>query len=149
MKIILKGDVTNLGFANDIVTVKDGYARNFLIPQGLAILATEQNQKILAENLKQKAHKEEKVRTIALNIASSLETIVVKIGAKVGQSGKIFGSVNSVQIADALKEQYNIEIDRKKIVVNGDHIKEVGEFTAIANLHREVKANIKFEVIAE
>jgi large subunit ribosomal protein L9 len=149
MKIILKADVTNIGFANDVITVKDGYARNFLIPQGMAIVATEQNLKILKENLKQKAHKEEKVRTIAQNIATSLETIVVKIGAKVGQSGKIFGSVNSVQIADGLKEQFNIEIDRKKIVVHGEHIKEVGEFTAVVNLHREVKGTIKFEVIAE
>jgi large subunit ribosomal protein L9 len=118
MKIILKSDVTNIGFANDVITVKDGYARNFLIPQGMAIIATEQNLKILKENLKQKAHKEEKVRTIAENIATSLENIVVKIGAKVGQSGKIFGSVNSVQIADGLKEQFNIEIDRKKILSN-------------------------------
>lgn len=149
MKIILKSDVQNLGFANDVVNVKDGYGNNFLIPQGLATIATEQNLKILAENLKQKAHKEEKVRTIAQNTAAALETIVVKIGAKVGGSGKIFGSVNAMQIADSLKEQHNIEIDRKKIIVNGDHIKEVGEFTAVVNLHRDVKATIKFEVIAE
>lgn len=149
MKIILKSDVQNLGFANDVVNVKDGYGNNFLIPQGFATIATEQNLKILAENLKQKAHKEEKVRTIAQNTAAALETIVVKIGAKVGGSGKIFGSVNAMQIADSLKEQHNIEIDRKKIIVNGDHIKEVGEFTAVVNLHRDVKATIKFEVIAE
>lgn len=149
MKIILKNDVQNLGFANDILTVKDGYARNYLIPQGMAIVATEQNLKILAENLKQKAHKEARIRNSAQDIATALEAVVVKIGAKVGSTGKLFGSVNSVQIADALKEQHNIEIDRKKISLSADHVKEVGEYTAIANLHRDVKATIKFEVIAE
>jgi large subunit ribosomal protein L9 len=149
MKIILKSDVLNLGFANDVITVKDGYARNYLIPQGIAVLATDQNMKILTENLKQKAHKEEKIRTIAQNTADSLENIVVKIGAKVGASGKLFGSVNAVQIAEALKEQHNIEVDRKKIAFNGEHIKEVGEYTAVINLHRDVKGTIKFEVVAE
>jgi large subunit ribosomal protein L9 len=148
MKIILKQDIAKLGFTNDIISVKDGYARNFLIPQGYAIQATVQNEKILAENLKQKAHKEEKVRTQAQVIADSIQAISLQIGAKVGTSGKIFGSVNSMQIADALKEQ-GIEIDRKKIIVDTEKIKEVGEYTATVNLHRDVKATIKFEVIAE
>ena len=149
MKVILKQDVANLGFINDTINVKNGYARNFLIPQGIAIQATEQNSKILAEVLKQKAHKEEKIRTEAQALATAIEAVTLKIGAKVGTSGKIFGSVNSMQVADALKEQGNIEIDRKKIIVDSDKIKEVGEFIAIVKLHREVKASLKIEVIAE
>jgi len=149
MKIILKQDIASLGYINDTIKVKDGYARNYLIPQGFAIQATSQNAKILAEVLKQKAHKEEKIRTEAEAIAKSIEAVTLKIGAKVGTSGKIFGSVNSMQIADALKEQGSIEIDRKKIIVDSDKIKEVGEFTAVVSLHRDVKAELKFEVIAE
>ncbi|RLD64563.1 MAG: 50S ribosomal protein L9 [Bacteroidetes bacterium] len=149
MKVILKQDIANLGFANDLIEVKSGYARNFLIPQGIAIQGTEQNIKILNEVLKQKSHKAEKIKNDAKAIAASLEAVSLKIGAKTGTSGKIFGSVNAMQIADALKEQANIEIDRKKIVVDGDNIKEVGEFIATVNLHREVKAEIKFEVVGE
>lgn len=149
MKIILKQDIAGLGYINDTINVKDGYARNYLIPLGFAIQATSQNAKILAEVLKQKSHKEEKIRTEAEAIAKSIEAVTLKIGAKVGTSGKIFGSVNSMQIADALKEQGSIEIDRKKIIVDSDKIKEVGEFTAKVSLHRDVKAELKFEVIAE
>jgi len=149
MKVILKQDIANLGFINDTVVVKNGYARNYLIPQGYATQATDQNEKILKEVLKQKAHKEEKVRTVAEASAVALGEVTLKIGAKVGASGKIFGSVNAMQIADALKEQANIEIDRKKIIVETDKIKEVGAYTATVNLHREVKAIINFEVIAE
>ena len=149
MKVILKQDIANLGYINDTINVKNGFARNYLIPQGFAIQATDQNAKNLAEVMKQKAHKAEKVRTEAETLAKAIEAVSLKIGAKVGTSGKIFGSVNSMQIADAMKEQGNLEIDRKKITVDSDNIKEVGEFTAIVNLHREVKASIKFEVIAE
>ena len=149
MKVILKQDIANLGYINDTINVKNGFARNYLIPQGFAIQATEQNAKNLEEVLKQKAHKEEKVRTEAEKLAKAIEAVSLKIGAKVGASGKIFGSVNSMQIADAMKEQGKLEIDRKKITVDSDTIKEVGEFTAIVSLHREVKATIKFEVIAE
>ncbi len=149
MKVILKQDIAKLGFINDTVVVKNGYARNYLIPLGFAIQATSQNEKILAEVLKQKAHKEEKVRNEAQELATAIEAVTLKIGAKVGTSGKIFGSVNAMQVADALKDQANIEIDRKKIIVDSDKIKEVGEFTAQVNLHREVKASIKIEVIAE
>ena len=149
MKIILKQDIAGLGYINDTINVKDGFARNYLVPKGFAIQSTAQNEKILAEVLKQKAHKEEKIRTQAEVIAKSIEAISLTIGAKVGTSGKIFGSVNSMQIADALKEQGNIEIDRKKIIVDTDKIKEVGEFIAKVNLHREVKAELKFEVVAE
>ena len=149
MKVILKQGIAKLGFANDLIEVKNGYARNYLIPQGYAIQGTEQNIKILNEVLKQKAHKAEKIKNDAEAIAAQLEGVNLKIGAKTGTSGKIFGSVNAMQVADALKEQANIEIDRKKIVVDGDNIKEIGTYVATVNLHREVKAEIKFEVIGE
>jgi large subunit ribosomal protein L9 len=149
MEIILKQDVPNLGFKDDILTVKDGYARNFLIPQGLAMLAISSEKKKLAETLKQRAHKENKVRKEAENMAEKMSDIHVKIGAKVGASGKIFGSVNALQIAEAIKKQYDIEIDRKKIMVDGDAVKEVGVYKAKVNLHKEVRFDIKFEVIAE
>jgi len=149
MKIILKQDIAKLGYINDIINVKNGYARNYLIPKGIAIQATSQNEKILAEVLKQKAHKEEKIRNEAQALATSIEAVSLTIGAKVGTSGKLFGSVNAMQIADALKEQGNIDIDRKKLVVDSDKINGVGEFTATINLHREVKATLKFEVVAE
>ncbi len=149
MKVILKQDIAKLGFINDTINVKDGYARNYLIPRGVAIQATEQNVKILAEVLKQKAHKEEKIRTDAQELANAIEAVKLTIGAKVGTSGKIFGSVNAMQVANALKEQGKIEIDRKKIVVDSDKIKEVGEYTAMVNLHREVKATLNIEVVAE
>jgi large subunit ribosomal protein L9 len=149
MKVILKQDIAKLGFANDILNVKNGYARNFLIPQGYAIQATPSTEKVLAENLKQKAHKEEKVRNDAQALCANIEAASLKIGAKVGNSGKIFGSVNAMQIANALMSQANIEIDRKKIIVDVEKIKEVGEYIATINLHRDVKASLKFEVIAE
>ncbi len=149
MEIILKQDVPNLGFKDDILTVKDGYARNFLIPQGLAMLAISSEKKKLAETLKQRAHKENKVKKEAENMAEKMSEIHVKIGAKVGTSGKIFGSVNALQIAEAIKKQYDIDIDRKKIMVDGDAVKEVGVYKAKVNLHKEVRFDIKFEVIAE
>ena len=149
MKVILKQDIAKLGFANDIIKVKNGYARNFLIPRGYAIQGTEQNIKIVNEVLKQKAHKAEKIKNDAEAIAASLVAVSLKIGAKTGTSGKIFGSVNAMQVADALKQQANIEIDRKKIVVDGENIKEIGEYVATVNLHREVKGEIKFEVVGE
>jgi large subunit ribosomal protein L9 len=149
MDIILIQDVPNLGFKDDIVTVKDGYARNYLIPKGYAILAIPSEKKKLAETLKQRAFKEEKVKKEAEKLAEKLQDVHVKIGAKVGTSGKIFGSVNALQIADALKEQFDIEIDRKKILVDGDSVKEVGVYSAKVNLHKEVRPDIKFEVVAE
>ena len=138
MEVILKQDISNLGYANDIVNVKDGYARNYLIPNGLAITATKVNKKVLEENLRQKSFKEE-----------ALDGITVKIGAKAAESGKIFGSVNNIQIADAIKEQFNYDIDRKKIIVDGEHIKELGTYSAEIRLHKEVTPKIKFEVFAE
>jgi len=149
MEIILIQDVPNLGFKDDILTVKDGYGANYLIPKGLAILAIPSEKKKLAETLKQRAYKEEKVKKDAEKLAEKLRDIEVKIGAKVGTSGKIFGSVNALQIAEAIKEQFDIEVDRKRIVVDGDAVKELGVYTAKINLHKEVRFDIKFEVIAE
>ncbi|MCE1167976.1 MAG: 50S ribosomal protein L9 [Sphingobacteriia bacterium] len=149
MEVILKQDVAHLGFANDIVTVKNGYANNYLIPEGLAIMANPTNRKILAENLRQRAFKEDKIRMEAEALAAKLEGIVLKIGAKASATGKIFGSVNSIQIAEAIKTQNDLDIDRRKIVVDGENVKELGTYKAKINLHKEVKVVIDFEVVAE
>jgi large subunit ribosomal protein L9 len=149
MEIILKKDVTNLGYAHDVVTVKDGFARNFLIPQGHAVMATEPNRKINAEDLRQKSFKAQKTKKEAEVVAQSLENITVKIGAKAAETGKIYGSVNAIQIADALRDQFKIDIDRKKIHVDGESIKETGSYTASIRLHKDLLVNINFEVIAE
>ena len=149
MEVILKQDVPNVGYANDKISVKPGFARNYLIPKGLAILATETNKKILAENLKQKAFKAEKIKLSAEELAKSLKDITVKIGAKAAESGRIFGSVNAIQIAQALKEQFNYEVDRKKIHVDQEHIKELGNYKAKIHLHKEIQVEINFEVVAE
>lgn len=149
MEVILKQDVAHLGFANDIVTVKNGYANNYLIPEGLAIMANPTNRKILAENLRQRAFKEDKIRMEAEALAAKLEGIVLKIGAKASATGKIFGSVNSIQIAEAIKTQKDLDIDRRKIVVDGENVKELGTYKAKINLHKEVKIVIDFEVVAE
>lgn len=149
MEVILKQDVAHLGFANDIVTVKNGYANNYLIPEGLAIMANPTNRKILAENLRQRAFKEDKIRMEAEALAAKLEGIVLKIGAKASATGKIFGSVNSIQIAEAIKNQNDLDIDRRKIVVDGENVKELGTYKAKINLHKEVKVVIDFEVVAE
>ncbi len=149
MKIILKQDINKLGYAHEIVKVKNGYARNFLIPKGFAIMLTPSSEKEHAEMIRQKAFKENKIRSQSETLAKALENITVKIGAKAGTSGKIFGSVNAIQIADAIKEQFNYDIDRKKIFVDGDHVKELGTYTARVNIYKEIKVEIKFEVIAE
>jgi large subunit ribosomal protein L9 len=148
MEIILKQDISNLGFKDDLIIVKNGYGRNYLIPQGFAVLATDSTKKIHAENLKQRAHKEEKIKKEASELAAKIQTLSLKVGAKVSSTGKIFGSVNTIQLSDALAKE-GVDIDRKKIVLKVDTIKEVGEYTAIAKLHREVSAEIKFEVVAE
>jgi large subunit ribosomal protein L9 len=149
MEVILKQDVLNLGYTNEKVNVKPGYARNYLIPQGYAIPATESNKKVLAETLKQKAHKEAKIRKTAEDISDGLKNMVVKIGAKAAESGKIFGSVNAIQVSQALKDQFDIDIDRKKIHVDHEHIKEIGTYKAKIHLHKEVQVEITLEVIAE
>lgn len=149
MEIILKQDMKNLGFTNDVVKVKAGFARNYLIPKGIAIAATETNKKILSENLKQKSFKEEKIKKESETLGKALDGITVKIGAKAADTGKIFGSVNNIQIAEAIKDQFNYDIDRKKINVDGENIKELGTYTAEVVLHKEVRATINFEVFAE
>lgn len=149
MEIILKQDIAKLGYANDLISVKDGYARNYLIPKGYAILATEKNKKIREETLKQKSFKEEKIRKEAEILANAIEDITVKIGAKAASSGKIFGSVNAIQIAEAIKEQFNYDVDRKKIQLDGDSIKDVGVYKAKVNLHKDIQVEINFEVVAE
>ena len=149
MEIILKQDIPGLGFANDLIDVKNGYARNYLIPKGLAVMATEPNKKVREENLKQKAFKAEKEQKEAEEFAQKLENLKVNIGAKAGTSGKIFGSVNNLQIADAIKEQHGIEVDRKKILVKGESVKELGNYKAKIVLHKEVSVEIDFEVVAE
>ncbi len=148
MKVILKQDVANLGDATDVVNVKNGYGRNYLIPQGLAVLATPSAIKVNAENLKQRAHKQEKIKARALEIAAQLENKEIIIGAKTSSTGKIFGSVNSIQLAEAINKK-GFEIDRKQISFKEEHIKEVGKYTAIIKLHKEVKVNVSFEVISE
>jgi len=149
MEIILKKDVANLGYTNDIVTVKSGYARNYLIPQKFAISANESNRKVLAENLKQKSFKEEKIRNEASDRAKLLNGLTLKIGAKVAASGKIFGSVNDIQLAEAIKTQHNFDVDRKTISINGEAIKEIGTYKAEISIYKDIKAEISFEVIAE
>ena len=148
MEIILKQDIQNLGNKDEIVKVKNGYARNYLIPKGLAITATESAKKILAENIKQRAHKEAKIKADAEVLAKKLEGVKLTIGAKTSSTGKIFGSVNTIQIAEALAAK-GFDIDRRIINIQDDQIKEVGNYTAEVKLHREVKVKIDFEVIAE
>lgn len=148
MKIILKQDFDTLGQKNDILTVKTGYARNYLIPKGFAVQATESAVKVHNENLRQRAHKEEKIRNEAETIGKKLEGIKLVIGAKTSSAGKIFGSVNTIQIAEALKEK-GFDIDRKNIVLGEDTIKEVGNYKAVVKLHRDVKVEVEFEVKGE
>jgi len=149
MEVILSQDVYNLGHKDDVVVVKNGYARNYLIPRGYAVMATDTNKKIHQEIMKQRAFKEEKIKKEAQKTAEQLKNISITIGAKAGTSGKIFGSVNALQIAEAIKNQHNIEVDRKKIMVNGDAIKELGQFTAKITLHKEISVEIAFNVVAE
>ncbi|MDR0762892.1 MAG: 50S ribosomal protein L9 [Bacteroidales bacterium] len=149
MEVILTQDVVKLGYKNDIVTVKNGFANNFLIPKGMAVMATGSLKKVLAENIKQQSFKEEKTRKDAEAIAVKIEGITVKIAAKAGTSGKIFGSVNSIQVAEALKNQHGVEIDRKSIVIKGDSIKDLGIYKAGVTLYRDIKAEISLDVYAE
>ena len=147
MKVILKEDIVNLGYKDDVVEVKDGYGRNYLIPQKKAVIASESALKVLAENLKQRAHKIAKLKADAEALAATLEGVSLTIGAKTSATGTIFGSVNSIQIADAL-EKLGHNIDRKMIFVK-DTIKEVGNYTATIKLHKEVSVEIPFEVVSE
>ncbi len=147
MDVILKQNVVGLGYKNDTVKVKPGYGRNYLIPQGIAIIANNSNKKMIEENIKQAAHKAEKIKTAALATAAKIGDIVLKVGAKVGESGKIFGAVTTLQISDLLAEK-GIEVDRKQITFPVQP-KEVGQYVALVDLHKEVKHEVKFEVVGE
>ncbi|MCF6364741.1 MAG: 50S ribosomal protein L9 [Bacteroidales bacterium] len=148
MEIILKEDINNLGYKNDVVEVKNGYANNFLIPKGIAVKATKSAKKVLAENLKQRAHKEGKLKQDAQTIADSLQNKEVKVGAKTSSKGKIFGSVTNIQLADAINKK-GFDIDRKKISIVEKEVKEVGKYNAVIKLHRDVKVELEFEVVSE
>jgi large subunit ribosomal protein L9 len=148
MEIILKQDIPNLGSKNDIVTVKDGYAMNYLIPRGMAIMATKSAKKMYEEIARQRAHKEEKLKEQAEELAQKLEGMTLEIGAKTSSKGKIFGSVNTLQIAEELQKQ-GIEVDRKNVEIKEEPIKEVGTYTATVKLHKEVSRDITFEVKGE
>ncbi|MEA4916436.1 50S ribosomal protein L9 [Proteiniphilum sp.] len=147
MEVILKEDIQSLGYKDDVVNVRKGYARNFLIPQGKAVIATESAKKVLAENQKQRAHKLAQIKADAQSLAGKLEGVALTIGAKTSSTGTIFGSVTSIQVSDALKEK-GFEVDRKLIVIK-DPVKEVGNYNAVVRLHKEVSVDIPFEVIAE
>ncbi|GAB3202296.1 large subunit ribosomal protein L9 [Pontibacter aydingkolensis] len=147
MEVILKDDVKGLGYKNDTVTVKPGYGRNYLIPQGLAVIASTSNKKVVAENIRQAAHKAEKIQGDAQELANNIGDLTLEIPAKVGETGKIFGSVTTLQISEALKAR-GFDVDRKRISFDQD-VKSAGEYTATLNLHKEVKHQIKFNVVAE
>ena len=147
MEVILKEDILNLGYKDDVVNVRKGYARNYLIPQGKAVIATESAKKVLAENLRQRAHKIAQIKSDAEALASKLDGVTLTIGAKTSSTGTIFGSVTNIQIAEALLEK-GFEIDRKIIVIK-DQIKEIGNYSAVVKLHKEVSVEIPFEVVAK
>jgi large subunit ribosomal protein L9 len=148
MELILKEDVQNLGFKDDVVTVKNGYGRNYLIPQGLAAMATPSAKKVLEENLRQKAHKEKKVIDAANKTAEALKELEIKIPAKVGAADKLFGSVTNIDLAAALQKEGH-EVDKKFISIKGGAIKRAGPYEAEIRLHREVVVEFAFEVVAE
>jgi large subunit ribosomal protein L9 len=148
MELILKQDVENLGFKDDIVTVKNGYGRNYLIPQGYAVLATASAKKVLAENLKQRAYKEAKIVEEAKAVATALQALEIKIAAKAGAGDKLFGSVSNIDLADALQKEGHT-IDKKYINVIGGSVKRLGKYNAVIRLHRDVTVDLPFEVVAE
>ncbi len=147
MDIILKQDIAGLGYKNEIIGVKPGYGNNYLIPQGFATLATKSTIKVMQENIKQAAHKAEKIKTAAQAIAEGIGEMVLQIGAKVGDGTRIFGKVTTIQVSDALKAK-GFDVDRKKIILPKE-VKVLGEYTALLDLHKEVKKEVKFEVVAE
>lgn len=146
MELILKEDIAGLGYKNDIVNVKPGYGRNYLIPQGFAVVANASSKKVMQENIKQAAHKVEKIRKDAQDLADAIGEMNLEIPAKVGESGKIFGKVTTVQIADALKAK-GFNVDRKKISFETE-VKTEGDYTVLLDLHKEVKHKVNFKVVA-
>lgn len=150
MEIILKQDVAHVGYKDEIVKVKDGYANNYLLPKKLAIIATPSAKKMLAEDIKQKAYKEQKIRTEATATAEKITALKgLKISTKAGDNGRIFGSVNSIMVADALKSQFDMDLDRKKIMLKADTVKELGSYKAVVNIYKDIKAELSFDVVAE
>jgi len=147
MELILKEDLKGLGYKNDIVNVKPGYGRNFLIPQGLALVANEGNKKVVAENVKQAAHKAERLKNDAVELAAKINALSLEIATKVGETGKIFGKITSLQVSEALKAK-GIDVDRKKIAFKDD-VKTIGDYTAHVDLHKEVKTTVAVKVISE
>lgn len=149
MDIILREDIENLGFKDELVTVKNGFARNFLIPQGKAVAATPSNRKVWEENMRQRSHKEAKLKETAEKTAAALKDASIKVGAKVGEAGtKIFGSVNNIQVADSISK-LGYEVDKKAIKILGSQIKEIGTYQAEIRLHKDITTTIDFEVVAE
>jgi large subunit ribosomal protein L9 len=148
MEVILKANIEKLGAKDEIVNVKPGYARNYLIPRGYAVSATTSSRKMHAENLKQRAHKESKILADSQSLADKISALEIKIGAKASESGKIFGSVNTIQLSEALQKA-GYQIDRKSISINEEHIKMLGNYEAKVKLHKDITAVIKFEVVAE
>ena len=148
MEVILKKNVDKLGYANEVVTVKPGYGRNFLIPQGYAVLATASAKKAHEEIMRQKSHKESKMLAEAQAVAAKLADVTLSIATKAGENGKIFGSVNTVQIAEALREA-GFDIDRKSLKIKDEPIRDLGTFEAEANLYKGVKQSFKFDVVSE
>ncbi|MGB2232556.1 MAG: 50S ribosomal protein L9 [Flavobacteriaceae bacterium] len=148
MELILKQDVDNVGFKDDVVTVKNGYGRNFLIPQGFAVLATPSAKKVLAENLKQRAYKEKKIVDDANKLAEALKALDVKIASKVGTGDKLFGSVNNIDVSAALNKAGH-EVEKRYISIAGGSIKRLGKYNAVIRLHREVSVDLPFEIVAE
>jgi large subunit ribosomal protein L9 len=148
MEVILKQDVKGLGYKDDVVKVKHGYGRNFLLPQGIAIIANESNKKAQTEIIKQRSFKEDKLRKEASANAEKLANVTLKVGAKAGESGKIFGSVSNIQVAEALKKA-GYDVERKNIELAEEHIKALGSYTAKVRLFKEITANVNFEVVGE
>jgi large subunit ribosomal protein L9 len=147
MEVILKQDVQGLGYKNDTVKVKAGYGRNYLIPNGIAIIANDSNSRLVAENIRQAAHKAAKLKQDAEAMGQRIGDLTIEIGAKAGETGKIFGAVTAFQVADVLKAK-GFDIDRKKVIFK-EQPKEVGTYTAVIDLHKEVKHEIKIKVVAE
>ncbi len=146
MEVILKKDMPGIGYKYDTVKVKAGYGRNFLIPKGIAIIANNSNRKMIDENIRQAGHKAEKLKNDALAIAEKIQALTLEIGAKTGESGKIFGAVTPLQMADLLSTN-GFDIDRRRITFTSD-IKSLGDYVAIVELHKEVKADVNFKVVA-
>ncbi len=146
MEIILKQDVKNLGYTDDVVKVRNGYGLNFLIPRGMAVIASESNKKVHAEVIKQRAHKVDKIRQDADKLVAALESVTLNIPVKVGENGRLFGSVTSQQLSDMLKKM-GYTIDKKQIAMPDDHIKKTGHYSADILLHRDIKAKLNFEVV--